>query len=130
FGQYGFETRNHQHPWSSWVWGTGGDLFSQDGLTCTLDQPAAMDGLQYLMDLMHRYKVAPTLAELKQRNFGTNAFGMSGKVGMVFNAIYAVPNYWKVDLFEWDIAPIPKGPKARLTPMVTDGLAMWKGTSA
>jgi multiple sugar transport system substrate-binding protein len=127
-GEYGFETRNHQNVWASWIWNNGGDLFSADGLKCVMDSAETTEGMQYVVDLMHRWKVAPTAKELADRNLGTNGFGLTGKIGMVFNAIYFLPTYRKVDLFEWDVAPIPKGKKGRATTNPTSGLAMWKGT--
>jgi multiple sugar transport system substrate-binding protein len=128
FGQYGFETRNHQNVWSPWIWGAGGDLFSADGLKCTMDSPEAIAGIQYWLDLVHKSKVAPTAKELSDRKLGSNAFGLTGKIGMVFNAIYYLPTYSKATSFEWDIAPMPQGPKAHFTTMPTDALAMWKET--
>ena len=129
FGQYGFETRNHQNVWSPWVWGTGGDLFSADGLTCTLSSPESIAGMQYVLDLMHKWKVAPTAKDLAAQKL-TEAFGPTGKVAMIWNAIYLLPTYNKYTSFEWDIAPIPKGPHAYFTTNPTSGLAMWKGTHA
>ncbi len=44
-------------------------------------------------------------------------FGITGKVGMVFNAIYFLPTYRQAEglqQIEWDVAPIPKGPKRRM----------------
>lgn len=128
FGQYGFETRNHQNVWSPWIWGAGGDLFSADGLKCVMDSPEAIAGIQYWLDLVHKFKVAPTAKELSDNKLGTNAFGLTGKIGMVFNAIYFLPTYSKATSFEWDIAPIPQGPKGHFTTMPTDALAMWKDT--
>lgn len=128
-GEYGFETWRHFNGWSPWVWNAGGDLFNAEGTRCTLDSPAAVEGLRYVMDLIHRWKVAPNTADVKQFGLGTNAFS-SGKVGMVFNAAFRLPDYRKADLFEWDIAPLPKGPKDQWRTLSTAGLAMWSGTKS
>jgi multiple sugar transport system substrate-binding protein len=126
-GNYGFELRNHFNVWMSWVWNTGGDLFSQDGLKCVFDSPEAVEAMQFVVDLMHRYKVAPTAKELADRNLGSNAFG-TGKVAMVSNAIYYLPTYRQSDVPDWEIAPVPKGKKGRWTANPTSGLVMWSGT--
>ena len=128
-GNYGFELRNHFNVWMSWVWNNGGDLFSQDGLKCVFDSAEAIEAMQYVVDLMHRYKVAPTAKELADRNLGSNAFG-TGKVAMVSNAIYYLPTYRQSDVSDWDIAPVPKGKKGRWTANPTSGLVMWKGTKS
>lgn len=44
--------------WSTWVWSNGGEILSKDLRNCTLDQPAAVEGLQTMQDFLHRYKVA------------------------------------------------------------------------
>jgi multiple sugar transport system substrate-binding protein len=131
-GEYGFETRNHPNVWAPWVWENGGEIYSADGTKCLLDRPEAVEGVQYWLDLMWRWKVAPTVTEIEERKLGTNAFG-TGKVGMVWNAIYFLPSYRSSEGLanvEWDIAPIPKGKKGRITTNPTSGLVMWKGTKA
>jgi multiple sugar transport system substrate-binding protein len=52
---------------------------------------------------------------------------------MVFNAIYYLPVYRQAEglqQLEWDIAPIPKGPKTRITTNPTAGVTMWSGTKS
>jgi len=132
FGQYGFETRWHENVWAPWVWNNGGDLFTPDGLKMALDKPEAIEGLQYLIDLIHRHRVAPTSDELSNHKLGTNAFG-TGQVGMAWNAIYFLPTYRNSDALqqmEWDVAPIPKGKKGRATTNPTSGLGLWKGSKS
>jgi multiple sugar transport system substrate-binding protein len=126
-GEYGFELRNHFNVWMSWVWSNGGDLFSQDGLKCVFDSPEAIEAMQFVVDLMHRYRVAPTAKEMTDRSLGSNAFG-TGKIGMVANAIYYLPTYRQSEVSDWDIGPVPKGKKGRWTSNPTSGLVMWKGT--
>jgi multiple sugar transport system substrate-binding protein len=128
-GEYGVELRNHFNVWMSRVWNTGGDLFSADGLKCVFDSPEAVEAMQFVVDLMHRYKVAPTAKELADRSLGSNAFG-TGKVGMVSNAIYYLPTYRQSEVADWDIAPVPKGKKGRWTANPTSGLVMWSGSKA
>jgi multiple sugar transport system substrate-binding protein len=49
--------------WLAWVYGWGGDVFNKDGTAIVLDQPAAVDALQWLQDLTLRQGVAPTASE-------------------------------------------------------------------
>jgi len=129
-GQYGFETRNHQNPWVPWIFGEGGQIFSDDGTKSLMDSPEAIAGIQYWLDLVYQHKVAPTPKELSDRKLGTNAFGMTGKVGMVYNGIYFWNGYKKNQSLDFDITFIPHGPKSNSTNLPTDGLVMWKGTRA
>ena len=129
-GQYGFETRNHQNVWVPWIFGEGGQIFSDDGTKSLMDSPADIAGIQYWLDLVYKHKVAPTPKELSDRKLGTNAFGMSGKVGMVYNGIYFWNGYKKNQSLDFDITFIPHGPQSNFTNLPTDGLVMWKGSRA
>lgn len=125
-GQYGFETRNHQNVWSQWIWGDGGQLFSADGRTCTMGTPEAIAGIQHWLDLVYKDQVAPTPKALSANKL-SDAFH-TGKTAMIWNAIYFLPTYRKNPSLDFDVAPIPMGPKAHQTTLPTDGLDMWKGT--
>lgn len=130
FGQYGFETRNHQNVWVPWIFGEGGQIFSDDNTKSLMDSPEAIAGIQYWLDVVYKHKVAPTPKDLSDRKLGTNAFGMTGKVGMVYNGIYFWNGYKKNQSLDFDITFIPHGPKSNATNLPTDGLVMWKGTRA
>jgi multiple sugar transport system substrate-binding protein len=136
-GQYGFETRLHENVYSSWLWNAGGDLFNPEGTKPLFDKNESIEGMQYLIDLLHRHRVA-IAPEIIQRDTGanpysTNIFGFTGKVAMVFNAIYFLPTYRQSEgltQMEWDIAPIPKGPRGRTTTNPTAGVTMWAGSKS
>lgn len=138
FGQYGFETRLHENVYSSWLWNAGGDLFSADGTKPLFDKPESIEGMQYLVDLLHRHRVAVAPEVIQKQTganspYGTNTFGQTGKVAMVFNAVYFLPTYRQsegLQQMEWDIAPIPKGPKGRTTTNPTAGVTMWSETKS
>ena len=49
--------------WLAWVYGWGGDVFNKDGTAIVLDQPAAVEALQWLQDLSLRQGVSPTASE-------------------------------------------------------------------
>jgi multiple sugar transport system substrate-binding protein len=136
-GQFGFETRLHENVYAPWIWNAGGDLFDAAGTKPLFDRPESIEGMQYLIDLLHVRRVAMAPEVIQQQTgsnpYSTNIFGVTGKVGMVFNAIYFLPTYRQsegLQQAEWDIAPIPKGPKGRTTTNPTSGLAMWKGSKS
>jgi multiple sugar transport system substrate-binding protein len=137
FGQYGFETRLHENVYSSWLWNAGGDLFNAEGTKALFDKPESIEGMQYLVDLLHRHRVAVAPEVIQKQTgsnpYGNNTFGLTGKVAMVFNAIYYLPTYRQsegLQQMEWEVAPIPKGPKGRTTTNPTAGLTMWSGSKS
>ncbi|HXI18443.1 MAG TPA: hypothetical protein VNM48_18930, partial [Chloroflexota bacterium] len=64
------------------------------------------------MDLLHRHRVAISPEVIQKQTgaaspYSTNTFGLTGKIGMVFNAIYFLPTYRQAEglqQMEWDIA--------------------------
>ena len=54
---YGMETRFGTSQWAHFIWAWGGDILSPDFKKTTIDQPAAIEGLQFMFDMLHRYKV-------------------------------------------------------------------------
>ena len=113
--QYGAVFTSWFAPVYDLIWSYGGDVFSADGKTTLLNQPAAVGAIQWLADLYNKDKVSPTPAQL-----GSNAPElrfMSGKVGMFVDG----GRWWASEFvgppgitkFDWAAVPLPKGPKGR-----------------
>ncbi|MBC8109012.1 MAG: ABC transporter substrate-binding protein [Anaerolineae bacterium] len=81
----------------------GGDIFSPDGTHCTIDLPACVAALQFAVDLIYKLKVTPSPAAI-------NAFigFRQGKVGMVFEGIYMLPELKRQTDLDWGAAPVPQ----------------------
>lgn len=101
--------------WQLFVYENGGSIVSDDMNTCTLDQPAAYEGIQRMADLVNKYHVAPT----REESTGQGNWKMftSGKIGMMIGGSYAAKLVFEKEVkdFEYDAGPVPKGPKARCT---------------
>lgn len=90
----------------SHTWAHGGDLFNDDMTEFTWDSPQGRNTLEMLDRMMFedRSHVPPQ----EEINFE------SGKVGM-FPFMYSyIANLRDITDFEWDIAPLPKGPEGRM----------------
>jgi multiple sugar transport system substrate-binding protein len=96
------------------VFSNGGTLLNADRTRCLLDQPEAVQAIQFMVDLMTVHKVCPGLGQVV--TVAGDAFS-TGQVGMIQNISAMIPDYLKIRAFEWDIAPIPKSPhtNARVT---------------
>ncbi|MCY9698179.1 ABC transporter substrate-binding protein [Paenibacillus alginolyticus] len=107
--------------WKAWpdtlidtIWAYGGDFISADGKKLVMNTPEGEKALQLFSDMMFKDQIHPKPGD--QTTFE------SGKIGMNRH------NYGYVDVirknvtnFEWDVAPMPKGP-VKDAP-VADGLA-------
>jgi multiple sugar transport system substrate-binding protein len=59
--QYGMHFENWMPFWVLWLWTNGGDVLSPDGTRATgyFDGPKSVEAVQFLVDLMTRYRVVP-----------------------------------------------------------------------
>lgn len=110
-GIYGARVTN---DWKGWyynvvdfVWGFGGDVFGPDGKKFLLNSPEAEKGVQFFIDMIYKYEVHPKPGD--QSTFD------SGKNAMWFSTLAYMNTAKKITDFEWDIAPLPEGPKNSFT---------------
>jgi len=89
------------------ILGGGGDYFSPDGKKCILDQPEAYEGIQFITDLIHKYHVMPTLAQMEGESF--RLFFQGGRAAMYYSGYFVFERVANETKFRWGIAPIPKG---------------------
>ncbi len=101
--------------WQLFIYENGGSIVSEDGNTCTLDKPEAYEGLQRMADLVNKYHVAPSREESAGR--GNWKMFSAGKIGMMIAGPYLAKLVLanEVKDFTYDAAPIPTGPKERIT---------------
>jgi multiple sugar transport system substrate-binding protein len=81
----------------------GGNIFSDDLARCTINSPPCVAALQFAADLIHQLKVAPPPAAM-------NPFigFRQGKVGIVFEGIYMLPELQRQTDLDWAAAPLPQ----------------------
>jgi multiple sugar transport system substrate-binding protein len=129
-GEYGFGVRDFINWYLPWVVSNGGEVWNADGTKCTLATPEATEGLQFAADLIHRWKVSYTMQERDARGLGSYPF-QRGNLAVVFDGSPALPTYrLGAQVWEFDVAPLPKGKKGRKTAALTASLAMWSGSRA
>lgn len=72
-----------------------------------MDSPEAIEGLQFVQDMVYKYKIAPSTAE---NVGGSDPMFQTGKVGMVLGGYKSAAAVHKdIKEFEWGISTIPKG---------------------
>ena len=101
------------------VYSYGGDILDKTNTACRLNQPAGVQAIGFLRDLVLKYKVAVLPAQAATTNLFAN-----GKVGMMAGG------YWEIVVtgsaiktFSWDVAPLPKG-KVQATRVATGAYAI------
>ncbi len=106
--QYGF----YSDMWTNWVLSNGGKLVDnvKHPTRCLLNSPESIEGLQFLVDLSHKYKVSPTSNTFRNLGLGVIQMFMMQRVAMFHSGIWETPLLRKVKEFDWDVAMYPKGP--------------------
>ncbi|MBO9605355.1 MAG: sugar ABC transporter substrate-binding protein [Paenibacillaceae bacterium] len=96
--------KNWQDAMMDTFWAYGADLFNDKGDKLLLNSAEGEKSLQLLSDLI--FKDQSHVKPGDQTTFE------SGKIGMARANYSYVTNARKITGFEWEIAPMPKGPKA------------------
>jgi len=107
--RYGF----YAWAWQNFIYSNGGRLVDNvDHPTrFLLDEPAAVEGLQFYADLMNRYKVAPTPVALGNLAMGAQQLFMTERLAMFSSGIWETPLLRTIDTFDWDVVMFPRGPR-------------------
>lgn len=112
-GQWGIESYSAHTFLDALIVANGGKVIDDAYKKCLLDQPEAVASIQWAVDLIHKYKVAPAPDE--SQNAGLVAAGpfQSGKIAMQIDGSWGIQTVKSVP-FNWDIAMVPKGKVSRV----------------
>lgn len=120
----------HDGRHSAWIF--GGDYFTDEAYVTgkpdrtIVNSPEVIDGWQFMQDLIYKDQVEPTPAEGEILNSAGIDLFLSSKVGIIYTANWMFPTYGEIEDFEWSIAPLPGGRKARKTCLYPDQWLMFK----
>lgn len=103
--QYGYAQGFGLRQWEPWIWLFGGSVVNADNTACLLGEDAAITGLQFLADLMHKHQVMVTPADLKAQGLSAR-FG-SNQLAMAMDIPANLTTYRKLKAPAWDAAPLP-----------------------
>lgn len=111
--QWGYSQDWYWEPIAPWIWENGGDWYNEDRTESTMSDPKTMGGIQFLADLLLKYQVSPTPAQMAGRDAPT-LFG-TGNIAMYQSGRWMVPTFRAIEGLEWDVAVLPEGPAGRWT---------------
>lgn len=99
--------------WENWVYVHGGRVVDSvsNPTRVVLDSPAAVAGVQFRADLIHKHGVLPGPAALTAMGgLGNADLFLNGSVAMFHSGIWKTPAFRNITTFEWDVVQFPKGP--------------------
>lgn len=113
--QYGFNAANDlQGIYYNFIGSNGGTFQNADG-TFSFAEPKSAQAMQYLVDLINKYHVAPAASDTNDNgDFSRDKF-IQGKMAMFESGTYNLKNVSDGAKFDWGIAPIPTGPAGRVS---------------
>lgn len=86
----------------------GADYVSADGKTSTMNTPESKTAMQFLNDLMYKYKVTPTRSEVEQFGGNATAAVVAGKVAMIIGGLSMSNSFDTANPpVEYELAPLP-----------------------
>jgi multiple sugar transport system substrate-binding protein len=110
--QYGFYSRNSsQEAWGSFVRQNGGNFLDATQTKGALQQPEAIEGIQFAVDLIHKYKVSPSTVGVSSLPGYIESTGnpfLTGLLGMKFQGNYEMTLLSQIKDFKWDVVQMPK----------------------
>jgi multiple sugar transport system substrate-binding protein len=110
--------------WSEAIWAYGGDIINADHTKTLIAEPQALQAWQLFHDMMFVDKSWPTSTTASE--YGDDPF-LAGVAAMTTIGHWAVPGYSEVG-FNWDVAPMPKGPAGQATSVNSAGFVVGKAS--
>lgn len=101
---------NENYLASNFIYTYGGRIFDDQLRKCVINSDEAAKGVQWLVDLLVKHKVAPPVAEQKG---STVDYFASGIAAMQFNGQWDLLNKNKTSSFPFEIGYLPIGPTKR-----------------
>jgi multiple sugar transport system substrate-binding protein len=126
--QFGFVSS----PWHTMldplIRSNGGEVLSADQKSCRLTGPIAVKTIQFMVDLVQRYRVSPNPAQLKEYTVESPDAFKAGKVAMFITGSWAIASMRDIKNFQWDVAMVPKGSVKRVIYGGPDTIVMSSST--
>jgi multiple sugar transport system substrate-binding protein len=110
--QYGVVYESWFAPVFDAIWSFGGDVFSEDGTQCLLDEPEAAAGVQAIVDL-YQQEVSPSPEQLDRSGQSPTQLFLAGRTAMYVGAGRWAAYELREGEVPWKVAPLPAGPAGR-----------------
>ncbi len=105
--QYGFSGSGGSMFFTMpWVFANGTDVLTDDYCSPNLTDPAVLDAIQFIYDMVYTYHVAPAPGTITN----TEAQFMNGDLAMFGAGRWATGSFYREDFTDYDIAPWPGNP--------------------
>lgn len=113
----------------TWIWSMCGEPHDPQDVTKFLfDQPKVIDAVSFLHDMIWKHRVSPATSEMRF-GMGVDAAFINGKTSIIMAATgNAAGISRQVTAFNWDFAPLTKGPCGHGARVSMDGYMIARDT--
>ncbi|MBO7393478.1 MAG: sugar ABC transporter substrate-binding protein, partial [Abditibacteriota bacterium] len=112
----------------TYLYGFGGRYLSEDNTKCVLNSPEAVHTFEFLTDFVHKYKISPGNADTA--NVNNSKLFTQGKIATIVSGSWAADAVFskegKAIGLDFDVAPVPKGPKGRYTKIIINSYGVMR----
>ncbi len=115
---WGFYVRNSVSNWASTIWQNGGEIWNADMSKCLINEPAAVEALEFFYGLKTKHNTSPPPDVLTGLGGERGAF-MAGKLAINPTGAHQRFEYVAIDGFQWDLQVLQRG-KKRTNILFTD----------
>lgn len=129
--QYGFVLNTAiTGGYGQFVWGNGAELFNNDYTRCLADDERVVEGLQLMMDMRFKQRVAPDTAALADMrgagiNTGAQQLFFENQVAMAIFPVARIGEARTQAKGRWDLAVAPQGAPGKGKRLTTGGGVGW-----
>lgn len=124
---WGFHVRNSVSNWASTIWQNGGEIWNADMSRCLINEPAAVEALEFFYGLKTRHNASPP-PDVLTSGGGERGLFMAGKLAINPTGAHQRFEYVAIDGFQWDLQVLQQG-KKRTNILFTDMEAIDAGTT-
>jgi multiple sugar transport system substrate-binding protein len=126
--QYGFYANLSPERSNSFYYSEGGDVFSDDGTVCTMDQPPMVETYTWLVNMI-KEGYAPNMLQTTRAPPNDQLF-MTNKLGMYLEGEWQIPVYTEAmeEGLRWGVAPIPRGKSGSTTVLFLDDYVVFSSS--
>jgi len=125
--QFGTYIDSRPHRFFTWhLWNNGADFINEEKTKCVVTEPAAIEALQFVQDLIWKYEVATT--PINYKLLGAIDLFKSGRLGMFESGQWHLPAAAQIKDFKWGVVPNPAGKAGRFSTIWADPYSIFKGS--
>ena len=105
--------------WSTFLWQAGGYVIDEDQRQVLYGSEAGARALAFWKDLYY-------MMDKPGNSITYDLSFVSGSVSMIMDGPWDLPRFRKIENFDWDIAPLPAGPKGEATYLAGEHMAIFR----